>query len=437
MSTFDHIFRNAESSLRQNKEEQQKRDEEKRLSELRKKQEIENLRLSGQMIGDPQQENCSNELYHLILNFGFSIQSYTNHMSNFNDSFDELAETYYCAKGFWEFSIAHYTDVDIPEGIFAVREISNKVANEVLSFYCDLGCRNTSESRLQEFLNLLQSDSFLQYKLDAYQPYLQLPQLLSDQGYTVEPVSYDFMLSEPQGYLDLGDSLYIKFYRTWSDQFQLVVTNNSKWNINSSNDGYDGIGYYFQYRTSDDITELVSCIEAFKSHALGHIGYYENNQYFSNDHVLRFFKSLKKDCPEEAWNHHHIRLDHHNFWDGRGFASDPKNLNKYVGLELYTVSELRFNDAAQWSIGDYINTSVITFEYDKRKNAQQCRLQIKNYIHHRHKSLRYYNDDEEQVYDDRFLVDHIELFGSFTELMDSLQTYVHAMITMHCTSHKE
>ena len=42
-------------------------------------------------------------------------------------------------------------------------------------------------------------------------------------------------------------------------------------------------------------------------------------------------------------------------------------VNKYKGLEIYVQTELTFNDTSQWSIGNIINKSIITFEYDKRK----------------------------------------------------------------------
>ena len=119
--------------------------------------------------------------------------------------------------------------MDIPEGIFSVRDIKNKLSGEVVDFYADIGCRNTFKPRLDSFLEFLTYNSLEDYVENVYKKYLVLPELLREKGYNVEAIDYSFKLNDPKGYLKLGDNLYIVVYRSWFDDIKLVVTSYKKW----------------------------------------------------------------------------------------------------------------------------------------------------------------------------------------------------------------
>ena len=99
---------------------------------------------------DPETENRSEELYEYIKEFGFTIDSYEQHEPEYDENgypLDETLETYYCSYGEWQFKVRNYADVDIEEGIFSLSDIVHKKTGETVEFYCDLGCRTSSEMR--------------------------------------------------------------------------------------------------------------------------------------------------------------------------------------------------------------------------------------------------------------------------------------------------
>lgn len=435
-SSLQEIFVQAKNAVVENKTVYEQALELEKLRAAEKEQDEQEKRQFQVKKGNPETDNCSEELYEYIQEFGFTIDSYEKYELTFDRygyPVDETLEMYYCSFGAWEFKIRNVADVDIEEGIFSLSEIIHKETGEKVNFYCDLGCRNTSEARRDEVLDFLTYPSLETYIQDAYGKYLRLPELLRKKGLNVEEIDFSFGLNSPKGYLTIEKNLYVKVYRAWFDDLKVVVTNDSTWDVNSSNDHWGRKkAYYFDYRSVDDIDELIRCIKAFKEEQEGKIGYYENGQYYRNQDVVDFYDSLrsKEDYYKDAWNHYEIQIEHNNKWDQRGYEEEESTvLNKYKGLELFVTTELTFNDAAQWSKGDLINKSFITFEYDKRK-SDQCRLFIQNYVYE--DELTYYDEEKEShVIDETKCVATFEQFGSFLELMEILKSYVYTMIDIH------
>lgn len=438
MNQFQKILEQAKLIFEENKAIQQRIDLEKQQENLKKEEEIFNKRENKVTNYNYETDCYSKELLGLIKQFGFIIESYDKFTDFSEYDYEPTLETYYCKFNQWRFEVHNYSDVDIKEGIFALNNIKHITTGEEVDFYCDLGCRNTGEDRLDEVLEFLSYNSLQGYVNEKYKNYVLLPSLLRNEGYSVEEVDYNFKLNEPQGYLKLNDSLFVKVYRAWHSDFKFVITNDKNWNVNSANDSLHNWGkkaYFFNYNSINDISELCKCIEAFKEEQAGKIGYYENGQYYGNNDIIRLYDNLRdKENPyKDCWNHYLIQVEHKKYWDCRGYDEDNSVItNKYKGLEIYITTELTFNERS-WKIGDYANKSIITFEYDKRKNPDKCRLLIDNYI---------YNDKEEswQIYDDvaeeyipnkSKLVGSIEMYGTFTELYNQLKDYIYKMCEIH------
>lgn len=447
MNKLNDVFENAKKAYAENLLTHSKQEEEAQLEEEANEcliaQKIENRESNI----DYEIDCYSKELLQLIKKFNFEIQSYEKFFDFDVYDYAPTLETYYCKKNNWQFVINNVSDCDIPEGIFSLTNIKNINSEEKSDVYCDLGCRNTGKERLNTILELFEYNSMKEYISSKYSIYFELPSLLRTHGYTVKAVDFSFDLNEANGYLKLDNSnVFVKVYRAWYDDLKLVVTNNNQWNVNYSNDNFSrDVGYYFNYTSSSDIQELIKCIEAFKSHIRGEIGYPMLGTYYSNSDVYQLFDSLRdtNDYYKECWNHYHITVDHTRFNDSRGYDTNSLIVNKYTGLEIYTRTTLKFNDAAQWSIGDNVNASYITFIYDKRI-SNKCKLIIDNIIYKSHHPDIYelecdYECEDGDIYEFETTVIptkhenaiRLEFDGDFMELHNILLNYVHTMCEIH------
>lgn len=442
MNKLSAVFENAKKAYEENllthseKEKKVKQEKEEKNFLVAKKRETKESNVNYE-------KDCySKELLELIKKFKFEIQSYEKFFDFDEDDYAPTLEKYWCKKNNWQFEIENIRDYDIEEGIFSLSEIKNIASEEKLDFYCDLGCRNTGDERLNTVLELFEFEFIDEYISSKYSLYFELPGLLRANGYPVEEIDFSFKLNEPNGYLKLDKNVFLKVYRAWHDDLKLVVTNDKRWDVNSSNDSSSSdIGYYFDYTSSDDIPELIKCIEAFKSHIRGEIGFPMFGMYFKSSDVYNIFDSLrdKENYFKECWNHYHITVEHLKFWDERGYAKNPLVVNKYIGLEIYTRTILKFNDAAQWSIGDNVNVSSITFIYDKRI-SDKCKLIIDNMICKSNDEAIYefeynYEDDNEAknnvIPEKHEKAVRLEFDGNFMELYETLTSYIHTMCKIH------
>lgn len=384
--------------------------------------------------GDYKKNGLSVELIELIDKYNFNVHNHK--INNSIDAYDSVLETYHCSYRDWSFNIKNMKSWDIEGGIFGVDSLMNVKSSEKVDFYCDLRCNNTSKLTLDNFLEFLNYGSIDDYIEHKYPHLLKLPELLSKAGFDVHEYNYNIGLRDASGYIDLGlGKVYVVVYRGIKDDFKLVVTNNKKWGINSMNTSYGFLekGYYFEYKSEEDINELVNCIKAFKEDISGKIGYLEKDIYYGNKYIEKYFDSLKNRFDgTDVWNHSLIKYERKRFWDKRGYdEKNSKIVNKYRGLEIYFDVDLIFNEAAQWSVGSMINRTKFIFQYDKKK-CNDVVLEISNYI--------YKEDDEYYIYDEtrnedvlnnEFLIDRVVMKGSFLDIIDKAKTYIDKMIDIY------
>lgn len=414
-------------------------------ADLKKKQEEADKRLRmvvGYSNADYRVNNCSAELLSLIEKHRFVIKSYEKNNDFDEDEYFPILETYHCSYNDWKFDVSNCSDCDIDEGIFRIDSLRNSKTDQKVKFYCDLGCRNTGEDRLERFLKFLEYDSEESFIKEFYREHLLIPDLLKKKGVDVINIDNKYSLEKINTVMTVKNNLYIVVYKGWHDDVRLIVTNDKKWDVNSSNELSNMFlgsrGYYFDYKSEEDIDELIKCMYAFEEHIKGNIGYLESGRYCNNIDISRYFESLNKpEIAHEQWNHYHIRVDMKNQWDGRGYGSTLIPIvNKYKGIEISKVVELTFNDAAQWSIGDEINKSIITILYDKNIDKENCLLTIENYIFESSDNyiIEDYDDDLDEYitnHNSRFLVGKLEFKGSFSYIMQTIDAYVKKMCEIY------
>lgn len=450
---FEHIFLKAKE-VKCNNEEQFRiskvRTDEKKASE----EAIRNLKVvSGYVNVDYKVDNCSNELLSLISRYGFEIKSYEKNLEEKESYYDELLETYFCEYKNWQFSIKNYSDVDIPEGIFAIGDIKHSKTREKVDYYCDLGCRNTSNDRLDKLLRFFEYDSEKEFCNEEYKEYINLPKYLKGKGLNIE-VKYDnFTLKSP------GLAILVKFdevYGSLKNNKDVIirVTNSLNCDVNiaisthdelkndftmySSDLRYGEFGYNFKYNSKDDIDELIKCTKAYHDHINGKIGFYENEKFYTNRVVEKFFKNLKNNKEAyEKWNYYLVKVKEleSNLRIKRKYGK--RMVNKYEGIEIASDFELTFNDASQWSEGDKINNSFISVTYNKNIDKDNCILYIENYVYKDSDEYLVFEYHDEYGYEynrdinQEFLVGAVEYRGSFTDVMTRLKQYVYSMCDIH------
>lgn len=440
---FDKIFHKATISRENNAALYQ---EMLRLEKERKaKEESENsLKNTVRYMNvDYRSDNCSDELLELIDQYEFEILSYEKNLNDELDS-DTWLEIYRCRKNNWTFEIKNYPDYDIEEGIYSIGNLKNILIGRDVNFYCDLGCRNTCQSELDAFIRLLDCNSEKQYVEETYKEFYDIPLLLVRNGMDCTVIEEDFTIGKG-GFtckIDFSSSplkkekdkvtvLYLKFRHYIDKDSQLFVCREDERKFVSfhrySDDDSD-LKYYFNYTDRNDIDELVKCINCFYEHSNRRVGYLEEGKYYSNHDVIKYFKSVMDNNEIfEKRNHHLIRMEDI-------YGSSNCCVNKYKGVEIYVGKNLIINDAGGWAEGDEINSSHITVEYNTNKDNKSCVLSIKNYIYKNTDSI-YDTIFEDHIYDIRlnptFMVDELEIKGSFSYIMKCLDEYVTNMMKIY------
>ena len=428
MVSFDIIFKKAQEVKIENDKVDQERKKIQKINEAKEKIKV----AGGYTTNDYRKSNCSTELLNLIDKYNFKIKSYIKN-ADYGEFYHELLETYYCEFNNWSFTINNYSDVDIAEGIFQVSNIKNKITGEKVDFYCDLGCRNTSYIQLEKFIKFLSFKSNSEFVEDYYGEYMKLPKLLIKNGVDCEIVKEEYSLNSIGTILKIDEKVYLGFGRDYEDQVFIKLSDKIK-----RHTVRDELVYNFEYKSEQDIEELIKCIKCFKEHVEGKVGFLESGKYFGNKAIERyidkFIDSVKKsEDGYEKWNHYLFKLRPiHD--DDFMLESFGKKINKYNGIEIYKKYELIFNDYSQWAIGDKTNKSIITIEYNTKEDKENCILDINNSINTSADDTNLYAYDEYEDYedgDDDYNVINVVEKGSFSYIMSKLNDYIESMCKIY------
>lgn len=381
----------------------------------------------------------SAELLNIVKELKFNVLEYAKRTNlDLYHEYEPVQEYYSVEYNQYKFIIVNLHDYDIPEGIFAVYKVINTRDNSETRFFVDLGCRNTCEIKRENFMLLVNSDDEQEYLSKKYSNYIAIPDLLEQHGYTILDNRLEFGSDDINGHIKVFENVYVIPYVAGMNEIRVVVSNVKRWDVNSSNRG-DNIGYYIEYNSTSDIKNIIDGIEAMKKHVNKEIGYLENGIYYTNKDIENIINiTSKKDAKgnmPDAVNHYRVKINKVKQWDGRGYGQH-RYISVLDGLELAVHFSFVINDSAQWSEGDIINYSDIVLKYDKKLDEDNCILTINNY-QYSHDEEIIIPSDEEYVFEEidllfnnlnqRYLIDSIELKGSFTYLRNELIKYMNNM----------
>lgn len=331
----------------------------------------------------------SSELFELIHKNNFNILEYKRLMdkdideTSFYCDFDECVEKYLVSYNNWQFEINNLHDVDIEEGIFAVYSITNMNTKETVYFYVDLGCRNTGVDKFNRFMKLLSCSSEDEYIEKQYGLYLDIPQKLKELGYPIDDKKFNFKDISKRGIsllvnrLENNINIYLNIFESIYDEIHMVVTNDAKWDVNSSNRTLSENRAYYIHNYDGDINTIVTYIEAFKEHMKGHIGFLcPDGTFFRDKDIFNLSHKLLKQIRYEDWNTYQFKSEYVDIYDCRGYSEENLMPNKLDGLEMYSILKITFNDASQWSKGNTALELVFVFKYDKKEDPNNISLHV-------------------------------------------------------------
>lgn len=377
-----------------------KQQHEKELKLIEKqKNELEEKLDMGLVDDNYETNHRSEELLELIKKYDFIIHGYKLETDIDEDDYEALLETYFCEKNDWTFTISNYEDLDIDEGIFAIRQIKNIETGEEIDFYCDLGCRNTPKEQLDIFLNFLSYNSLEAYSKTVYPYIYSLPYLLESQGYKVELIDFSIGLENCYGFMLINNEISISFELKKDGLICSLglMKNKTKYKKYAA--------YKLDYNNDLDFGKLCDMLDAFSKHIHGECGFLENGKYYTQNDFSDFLRSFKdKENPyKESWNHYHIKIDEEVY---------DNLISKYTGQEILTHATISFNDAAQWSIGKTACLCKLDLSYHSKKDPSNCYLYM----------FFYEKEDYNEV-----LLDTLSFKGSFSEMCEVVRSYVTKM----------
>lgn len=294
---------------------------------------------------------------------GKNLSDYGNH------------DTYYCQYNDWVFVVKYFKDPDIEEGILALYDPINTKTKEVVRFYCDLWCNNTSKERLNDLLYILNNgvNKFMKKK---YSHLIELPEFLIEKGLEIIIVDYEFSPNCCHGHIkvilkDYGfkeNTCIIKVSDVSSEGSTLVLMKEKTECL---------FGHYqnkhrFNYKGKEDIEELIRCIKCFLEEVNGEYGYYENDRFYNGKDIDKLINEIKwfaKKYYYEDYNYNRIDISD-------SVIGNLKAENHYKGVEIYKKYKVVFDNCFPENGKTIRQTYYITFEYDKNKDDKNCLLEI-------------------------------------------------------------
>lgn len=381
------------------------------------------------------------ELLNIVKDMGLTLLEYGKRTNiNYNNEYEPVTEYYSVRYNDYSFIIKNLHGYDIEEGIFAVYHIINNLTGEKIPFFIDLGCRNTGDTRKEDFTLLINSNSEEEYLNKKYYNYNCIAEMLEEKGCHVLDNRLKFSSNSIKGYIKVDEKIYVIPYFAAYDDVRVVVCNCNNWDCNSSN-SRGNIGYYIDYKSKYDIDKIIEAIEAMKLHVNNKFGFFENGNFYTNreiENVIDITNKKRNGEYPDAINFHQIRVHKVNQWDGRGYG-DHRYISVLNGLEVAVHFSFEINNAAQWSKGDIVNYSDIVFKYDKREDDKNCILLINNYQYNYDEDITITSDDEDDEYtfeeidklyenlDKNYLIDSIEIRGGYHYLLVELIKYLNTM----------
>ena len=360
--------------------------------------------------------NPSSKQVKKIKKMGFTICDFYT----LAQSYGRDKEIYKCQCGDWFFSAEYFESYDKSDYSLIMKEVYNPKEGVRLTDWCDLFCRSTPQSRLDSYLYIFEH-GYHAYQRSKFSFFLTLPEQLKQRGYEIDVCDFTFDVVNNYGYIRIDKDVYIRAFKGHQDEIKMVVTNNKKWDVNFLFlPNTPNKAYTFDYQTYPNIDELCVCIESFKRHVSGNYGFKtqgnNGDTYLNGVHIReQIDKTIAelKDTRGYLFQKNVVEVK-----KNKQYPFYPKNkvINCYKGIEIaeqYTLT-IKRNEHSSAIVYH------IVFDYNKKKNADFCFLQITQFVIPAGKEKDWMHEKNVDIYK----IDKFERYDTFQALMSLLTEFI-------------
>ena len=385
------------------------------------------------------------ECIDILSELNIEIYEVVRNLKNFNRYDDAVALTFYCAKNLYRFQVKFFTDPDIYPGILGVYNIQNIKTLENVECYCDLFIQNTGKLELDNFVTLLESESFDDYKNRRFGHLLELPHLFREKDIKVthDPeliidnechlnnhhFSYILKVNHSRG------KCYIMPHEDWATgKYVLYIgktvkqinkTEKFKWkkdefDINLFNWHIHSDSFVVDYTSKSDFPLLLQNLNAYFDYRDGRYGYKSpcGHDGFQNEtHVVPYLKTLQG-------------VQVYTFPHNGPHRLTDKDFNIYLEFDTkystVPVSKARIDH-------DYPRDFYgINFYYDKKHDSENCYLIIRGFVYDMNSyAKKYYHKDHNK---NKYKIDieasslgQVEIKGTYNKCLMEILTFIDRM----------
>lgn len=376
-----------------------------------------NLEIDKMLLGENASENCQKVYFFClekILNFGFEIYGIKKDLSQYKNSTvsclcgNTTPFVFYCKKNNYKFEISYNDDCDCIPGILYVESVIDCKTGDKIIVNCDLFSQNTPCNIVKNFIMLLSCENFNDFFEKRYGYISEMFNLVKkyyNSNFMDIVIKNDICINrfDFNVILDLlnsnGDKCLLIPYAGSNKEDYLIYLCPTLDDINSKNQN-ESLGYErenidvnvfemdmyprfsFIYKSSDDLIELIKCIDCFMQYKKGNYGYIESGIYYNEKFIIdKFLKPLKD-----------INLP--NLYS---------RSNNYYGPDLDIVLEYMTADPFYACTQNHLDNFVYPLEkyqirlfYDKKKDSDNCILTINGKWHDVTSIVKKYYDIEKK-----------------------------------------
>lgn len=233
-----------------------------------------------------------------------------------------------CKYKNWAFICKWSGDPDIENGIFSLRNPENLLNGEKLDFYCDLFFGNTSKSRFDLIIQVMDT-SIIDFKTKYFYDKLNILKQMEQRGFIIEKIQEEIDISNPhihykvtipkvfqcpsdkiwnkndkQGYFDEqherenkainSHTYYFNIFKGWYDDIIYTFSTCERMDANSYRDCFKTIENYWSDIKDFSVDGYINSILSLEKIIYNCYGYFENGQYYNGIDLQNYVNNLIK-----------------------------------------------------------------------------------------------------------------------------------------------